>query len=71
MSHQENLSLWPRHLYCPICGGLATRIEAGATGVKYRCGLCTLTYRVPAAQAKKVKVGRALELARKRLEVIA
>lgn len=68
--HHENLRLWPRWLYCPVCGGISSVIETGATGIKYRCGLCTVEYRLPAAQARKRKVNRAIEKTRKHLEKV-
>ena len=68
--HHANLKLWPRWLYCPICGGISAIVDTGATGVKYRCSLCTVEYRLPAAQAKKRKVSKAIEKTRKRLEEV-
>ena len=65
--HLDNIRLWPRHLYCPLCGGISAIIDTGATGVKYRCSLCTVEYRLPAAQARKRKVAKAIARVVKRL----
>jgi transposase-like protein len=59
--HHEALALWPRVMRCPIEGRYACRrIDTGASGVKYRCDHCGVTFRIAAAQARKVKVAAAI-----------
>jgi hypothetical protein len=53
---------WPLAIRCPLGDGVARRVDAGNSGMRYQCDTCGVLLVVPTAQVDKRGIRKALRL---------